>query len=190
LRDQPADIEELEVKTEQAIGAPHDDEYDDELAWLEEVGNPYRSMVAAAVAEPVVAAAFCYPADHCAHPMSRPVRRLVRRMRGQARWDDRLPALGTRQSVVALTDRSLLVFEYRIGSRADGLGPCLGRWARDAISLGAWRTELVQSSNGQTNRMDLLQLNATTRDGPLALDLPVADQPGIKEFEQALACSG
>jgi hypothetical protein len=34
------------VKTEQAIDAPNDDEYDDALAWLEEVGNPYRSMVA------------------------------------------------------------------------------------------------------------------------------------------------
>jgi hypothetical protein len=187
---QAADTEVVDVKSEQAVGAPHDDEYDDDLPWLEEVGNPYRSMVAAAVTEPVVAAAFCYPADYWAHPMSRPVRRLIRRMRGQARWDDRLPGLGTRQSVVALTERSLLVFEYRIGRGGDGLGPCLGRWARDAISLGAWRTELVQSSNGQTNRMDLLQLNATTPDGPLALDLPATDQPGIKEFEQALACSG
>ena len=177
------------MKSEQVIGASYDDEYDDELAWLDEVGNPYRSMVAAAVTEAVVAAAFCYPGDHCAHPLSRPVRRLIRRMRGQARWDDRLPALGTRHSVVALTERSLLVFEYRIG-RGGGLGPCLGRWARDAISLEAWRTELVQSSNGQTNRMDLLQLTATTPDGTLALDLPAADQPGIKEFEQALACSG
>ena len=177
------------MKSEQAMSASYDEEYDDELAWLEEVGNPYRSMVAAAVTEPVVAAAFCYPADHLAHPMSRPVRRLIRRMRGQARWDDRLPALGTRHSVVALTEHSLLVFEYRIGTGPDALGPYLGRWARDAISLEAWRTELVQSSNGQTDRMDLLQLTATTPDGPLALDLPAADQPGIKEFEQALAGS-
>jgi hypothetical protein len=42
------------VKSEQASSASYDDEYDDELAWLQEVGNPYRSMVAAAVAEHIV----------------------------------------------------------------------------------------------------------------------------------------
>jgi hypothetical protein len=121
--------------------------------------------------------------------MSRPVRRLIRRMRGQARWDDRLPGLGSRHSVVALTERSLLIFEYRIGTE---LGPCLGRWRRDEISLEGWRTELKQSYlSGQTgmdttDRLDVPRLTATTSDGPLALELPAEDQPGIAQFEQAL----
>ncbi len=162
---------------------------DQEELWLQEVGNPYQSMVAAAVTERVVAAAFCYPADYWMHPISRPVRRLIRRMRAQERWDDRLPGLGSRQSVVALTERCLLVFEYRLGTE---LGPCLGRWRRDEISLEGWRTELKQSYlSGQTgmsttDRMDVLRLTATTPDGPLALELPAEDQPGIKQFEQAL----
>ena len=37
-----------------------------------------------------------------------------------------------------------------------------------------------------TEQTKMLRLTATTPDGPLALDLPVADQPGIKEFEQAV----
>jgi hypothetical protein len=36
---------------------------DSEELWLEEVGNPYQSMVAAAVAERVVAPAICWPGD-------------------------------------------------------------------------------------------------------------------------------
>jgi hypothetical protein len=38
-----------------------------------------------------------------------------------------------------------------------------------------------------TERFKVLRLTATTPDGPLALDLPTAGQPGIKDFEQALA---
>jgi hypothetical protein len=179
------------VKGKQAMSMSWPEDIED--SWLEEVGNPYHSMVAAAVTERVVAAAFCYPADYWTHPISRPVRRLIRRMRGQARWDDRLPGLGSRQSVVALTERSLLVFEYRIGRE---LGPCLGRWRRDEISVEAWRTELTQSYlSGQTgmdttDRLEVLRLTATTPDGPLALELPAADQPGIKDFEQALGSQG
>jgi hypothetical protein len=180
--DMTADIEEMDVKGEQAVSTSWPEEA--ENAWLEEVGNPYHSMVAAAVTERVVAAAFCYPADYWL--LSRPLRRLIRRMRGQARWDDRLPSLGLRHSVVALTERSLLVFEYRIDRGADGLGPCLGRWARDEIFIDVCRTELTMSSNGQTDRMDVLTLDATTPDGQLALLLPAGDQPGIKDFEQAL----
>jgi hypothetical protein len=179
------------VKGTQAMSMSPDDLGDEEL-WLEEVGNPYHSMVAAVVTERVVAAAFCYPADFWVHPFSRPVRRLIRRMRGQARWDDRLPTLGNRQSVVALSERSLLVFEYRIGGE---LGPCLGRWRRDESFVEAWRTELTQSSlntsDGRTtDRLDVLRLTASTPDGPLALDLPAADQPGIKDFEQAVGSQG
>src|SRR5215212_1713489 len=110
---------------------------DVEDSWLEEVGNPYHSMVAAAVTERVVAAGVCWPADSWLRLFSTPVRRLIRRMRGQASWDDRLPAAGWRHSVVALTDRSLLVFEFRLGGKArigGELGPCMGRWRRDEIS--------------------------------------------------------
>jgi hypothetical protein len=187
-------IEEVEVKGTQAMSMSWPEEAED--SWLEEVGNPYHSMVAAAVTERVVAAAFCYPDDYWLHPLSRPARRLIRRMRGQARWDDRLPGLGSRQSVVALTERSLLVFEYRIARDGGGLGPCLGRWERDEILVEGCRTELTQSSmNGQTDmwqtdHFDVLQLTASTPDGPLALDLPATDQPGIKDFEQALRSQG
>jgi len=178
------------VKHDEAMSMPGSAE--SEESWLEEVGNPYRSMVAAAVTERVVAAAFCYPADYATHPISRQVRRLVRRMRGQARWDDRLPALGSRQSVVAFTERSLLVFEYHLRRDAGAVGPCLGRWRRDEIGVEGRRTELTQSSfsaqtdTRETDRLDVLRLTATTPDGPLALDLPAAGQPGIKEFEHAL----
>jgi hypothetical protein len=182
------------VKGTRAMSMSWPEEAED--AWLEEVGNPYHSMVAAAVSERVVAATFCYPADYWVHPLSRPVRRLIRRVRGQVRWDDRLPGMGSRQSVVALTERSLLVFEYRIARDGGGLGPCLGRWERDEILVEGCRTELTQSSmNGQTDtwqtdRLDVLRLTATTPDGPLALDLPATDQPGIKDFEQALGSHG
>jgi hypothetical protein len=162
-----------------------------------EVDNPYRSMVAAAVTERVVAAGFCYPADSWLRPISTPVRRLIRRMRGQARWDDRLPARGWRHhSVVALTDRSLLVFEYRIGEE---LGPCLGRWLRAEISVETRRTELKRSvvNNASphdslaTDRLRVLRLTATTPDGMLALDLPTGASPGgIKDFEQAVRSRG
>jgi hypothetical protein len=161
-----------------------------------EVKNPYRSMVAAAVTERVVAAGFCYPADSWLRPISTPVRRLIRRMRGQARWDDRLPALGWRRhSVVALTDRSLLLFEYRIGRE---LGPCLGRWPRDEISVETRRTVLKRSvlNSGShdslvTERVNVLRLTATTPDGLLVLDLPTAATPGgIKDFEQAVRSRG
>jgi hypothetical protein len=56
---QDADIEGVEVKGEQAMSTSWPEEAED--AWLEEVGNPYQSMVAAAVTEPVVAAAFAIP---------------------------------------------------------------------------------------------------------------------------------
>jgi hypothetical protein len=177
-----AEHEETEVKGEQAVSTSWPE--DDEDAWLEEVGNPYHKMVAAAVSERVVAAAFCYPAEYWL--LSRPVRRLIRRIRGQARWDDRLPSLGLRHSVVALTESSLMVFEYRIDRGSAGLGPCLGRWARDEIFVDVCRTELTLSSNGQTDRMDVLTLDATTPDGQVALLLPAGEQPGIKDFEQAL----
>jgi hypothetical protein len=179
------------VKGTQPMSMSWPEEVED--AWREEVGNPYHSLVAAAVTERVVAAAFCYPADYWMHPMSRPVRRLIRRMRGQARWDDRLPGMGLRQTVVALTERSLLVFEYRIGRDGGGLGPCLGRWQRDEISVEGWRTEFKQSyvsgqtDTWQTDYFDVLRLTATTPDGPLALDLPAADQPGIQDFERHVA---
>jgi len=175
------------VNSDQATSTSWPEEAED--AWLEEVGNPYQSMVAAAVTERVVAAAICYPADYWMHPISRPVRRLIRRMRGQERWEDRLPGLGARLSVVALTECSLLVFEYRLGRE---VGPCLGQMRRDEISLEGCRTELKQSYlSGQTgmsttDRLDVLRLTATTPDGPLALELPAEDQPGIKQFEQAL----
>jgi hypothetical protein len=103
----------------------------------------------------------------------------------------------TPQSVVALTERSLRVFEYRIARDGGGLGPCLGRWERDEILLvEGRRTELTQSylsgqtGMSQTDRLDVLRLTATTPDGPLALDLPATDQPGIKDFEQALGSQG
>jgi hypothetical protein len=34
--------------------------------------------------------------------------------------------------------------------------------------------------------LKVLRLTATTPDGPLTLDLPVAGRPGIKEFEQTI----
>lgn len=159
--------------------------------------NPYRSMVAAAVGERVLAAAICWPGDSWMRVFSTPVRRLVRRLRGQARWDDRLPGMGGQPSVVALTEGSLLVFEYRIGRGSRGgedLGPCLGRWPRDEIAVEARRTVLERSSlksgspydSVETERTKMLRLTATTSEGPLALDLPVAGQPGIREFERAL----
>jgi hypothetical protein len=188
------------VKGEQAMSMSHG-ALDPEELWLEEVGNPYRSMVAAAVAERVVAAAICWPADAWLRVFSTPVRRLIRRMRGQPRWEDRLPAAGWRHSVVALTERSLLVFEFRIGRkvRVGGeLGPCLGRWPRDQISIEVRRTVLKRSvantaspyDSLTTERLKVLRLTATTPDGPLALDLPAAGQPGIKEFEQAVGGQG
>jgi hypothetical protein len=177
----------------------YDDEYydDDELAWREEVGNPYHSMVAAAASERVVAAAICWPGDSWLRLFSTPVRRLIRRMRGQARWDDRLPATGWQHSVVALTERSLLVFEFRVGGRTrigNELGPCLGRWPRDEISVDVRRTVLERSvlnsasayDSLETDRSKVLRLTAITPDGPLILDMPTAGQPGIKEFEQAV----
>jgi hypothetical protein len=177
----------------------YDDECydDDELAWREEVGNPYHSMVAAAVSERVVAAAICWPGDSWLRLFSTPVRRLIRRMRGQARWDDRLPATGWQHSVVALTERSLLVFEFRVGGRTrvgNELGPCVGRWPRDEISVEVRRTVLERSvlnsasayDSLETDRLKVLRLTATTPDGPLVLDMPTAGQPGIKEFEQAV----
>jgi hypothetical protein len=95
---------------------------------------------------------------------------------------------------VALTERSLLVFEYRMGAE---LGPCLGRWRRDEISVETRRTELKRSYvNGQTDvsetaRLRVLRLTATTPDGPLALDLPTAASPGeIKDFEHAVRSQG
>jgi len=160
---------------------------------LREVENPYRSMVEAAAGEGVVAAGICWPGDSWLRPFSTPVRRLIRRMRGHARWDDRLP--GTRcPSVVALTERSLLVFEFRIGRSGGDLGPCVGRWPRDEISLEARRTLLERSSLNAaspydavgTDRTTMLRLTATTPDGPLALDLPVAGQPGTREFRREL----
>jgi len=98
------------MKGEHAMSTPWPEEVEDD-AWLEEVGNPYQSMVAGAVTERVVAAAICWPGDSWLRVISTPVRRLIRRVRRQARWDDRLPAAGFRHSVVALTERSLLVFE-------------------------------------------------------------------------------
>jgi len=124
------------MKGEHAMSTPWPEEVEDD-AWLEEVGNPYQSMVAGAVTERVVAAAICWPGDSWLRVISTPVRRLIRRVRRQARWDDRLPAAGFRHSVVALTERSLLVFELRIGrkKRIGGeLGPCLGQWRRDEVS--------------------------------------------------------
>jgi hypothetical protein len=168
-----------------------------------EVGNPYPSMVTAAVTDSVVAAGICFPADSWGRPISTPVRRLIRQMRGQARWDDRLPTQSWRHhSVVALTDRSLLVFEYRIGRKeriGGALGPCLGRWQRDEISVETRRTELKRSvvNNASaydslaTERLKVLRLTATTPDGLLALDLPTAASPGgIKDFEQAVRSRG
>jgi hypothetical protein len=150
-------------------------------------------MVAEAVADHVVAAAFCYPADSWLRPISTPIRRLIRRIGGQARWDDRLPALW-RHAVVAITKSSLLVFEYRVGTE---LGPCLGRWPREEISIETKRTQLKRSYvNGQTDvnetaRLRVLRLTATTPDGPLALDLPTAASPGeIRDFEQAVRSQG
>ena len=67
---------------------------DSEELWLKEVGNPYRSVVAARVGERVVAAGICWPGDSWMRLFSTPARRLIRRMRGQARWDDRLPGSG------------------------------------------------------------------------------------------------
>jgi hypothetical protein len=189
-----ANVEEVEVKGTQAVSTVEPE--DSEELWLEEVGNPYHSMVATAVGERVVAAAICWPGDSWMRLFSTPVRRLIRRMRGQARWDDRLSATGTRPSVVALTERSMLVFEFRVGRTAgEELGPCLGRWRRDEISLEARRTVLERSSLNSgsaydslgTDRTKMLRLTAATPDGPLQLDLPVADQPGIREFEQAVA---
>jgi hypothetical protein len=187
------------VRGKQAMTMSRPEETED--SWLEEVGNPYQSMVAAAVTEHVVAAAICWPGDSWLRLFSTPVRRLIRRMRGQARWDDRLPATGWRHSVVALTERSLLVFEFRIGRKArigGELGPCLGRWQRDEISVDVRRTELKRSvaNNASpydsltTERLKVLRLTATTPEGPLALDLPTADQPGIKDFEQAVRSQG
>jgi hypothetical protein len=159
--------------------------------------EPYHSMVAAAVSERVLAAALCWPGDSWMRVFSTPVRRLIRRMRGQTRWDDRLPATGWRQSVVALGERSLLVFEFRIGGRTqigNELGPCLGRWPRDEVSVEVRRTVLERSSLNsgsaydslETERFKVLRLTATTPDGPLVLDLPAAGQPGIKDFEHAV----
>jgi hypothetical protein len=170
---------------------------DPEELWLEEVGNPYQSMIAAAVGERVVAAAICWPGDSWARVFSTPVRRLIRRMRGQARWDDRLSATGWRLSIVALTEQSLLVFEFRVGRKTQiggDLGPCLGRWRRDEISVEVRRIELERSvlnsasayDSLSTERTKVLRLTAATPDGPLTLDLPVAGQPGIKEFEQTI----
>jgi hypothetical protein len=184
------------TETKQAMSTS-DATLDPEDLWLEEIGNPYQSMVAAAVGERVVAAAICWAGDSWMRLFSTPVRRLIRRMRGQARWDDRLPATGWQPSVVALTERSLLVFEFRVGrrTRAGGnLGPCLGRWPRTEISVEVRRIVLERSvlnsasayDSLSTERTKMLRLTATTPDGPLALDLPVADQPGIKEFEQAV----
>jgi hypothetical protein len=195
-----AEIDEVEMNGKQAMSMSHP-AVDPEELWLEEVGKPYHSLVAAAVTERVVAAAFCYPADSWLRVFSTPVRRLIRRMRGHARWDDRLPAAGWRHSVVALTERSLLVFEFRIGrqERSGGeLGPCLGRWPRDEISVEVRRTELKRSvvnaaspnDSLATERLKVLRLTANTPDGPLALDLPAAGQPGIKDFEQAVRSQG
>jgi hypothetical protein len=188
------------VKGEQAMSMA-DAAVDPEELWLEEVGNPYHSMVAAAVAERVVAAAICWPGDSWMRLFSTPVRRLMRRMRGQARWDDRLPGTGWQPSLVALTERSLLVFEFRVGHRTrigGDLGECVGRWRRDEISVEVRRIELERSvlnaasayDSLETERVKMLRLTATTPDGPLALDLPVAGQPGIKEFEQAVGGQG
>jgi hypothetical protein len=47
-----------------------------------------------------------------------------------------------------------------------------------------------QTDMWQTDHFDVLQLTASTPDGPLALDLPATDQPGIKDFEQALRSQG
>jgi hypothetical protein len=190
------------VQGKQAMSVSYDVEYDDEYddderAWRDEVGNPYHSMVAAAVSERVLAAGLCWPGDSWMRVFSTPVRRLIRRMRGQARWDDRLPATGWRQSVVALGERSLLVFEFRVGGRTrigNELGPCLGRWPRDEISVEVRRTMLERSSLNSgsaydslgTERFRVLRLTATTPDGPLVLDLPTAGQPGIKDFEHAV----
>jgi hypothetical protein len=187
------------VKGKQAMSMSWPAESED--AWLEEIENPYQSMVAAAVNERVVAAAICWPAESWLRVFSTPVRRLIRRMRGRARWDDRLPVAGLRHSVVVLTERSLLVFEFRIGrkERIGGeLGPCLGRWRRDEIAVEVRRTELKRSVVNHaspnnalaTERLKVLRLTATTPDGPLALELPVADQPGIKDFEQAVGSRG
>ena len=117
------------MKGKQAMNMSRPEDVED--SWLEEVGNPYHSMVAAAVTERVVAAGICWPADSWLRLFSTPVRRLIRRMRGQARWDDRLPAAGWRHSVVALTDRSLLVFEStrREGANRRGAGTVYGAMA-------------------------------------------------------------
>jgi hypothetical protein len=117
-------------------------------------------MVAAAVAERVVAAAICWPGDSWLRLFSTPVRRLIRRMRGQVRWDDRLPATGRQHSVVALTEHSLLIFEFRIGrkTRIGGeLGPCPGRWPRDEISVEVRRTELKRSVLNSASAYDSLE---------------------------------
>jgi hypothetical protein len=159
--------------------------------------NPYRSMVEAAVSEPVVAAAICWPGDAWMRPLSTPVRRLIRRLRGQTRWDDRLSGTGSRPSVVALTETSLLVFDYRVGrnTRAgEDLEQCLGQWPRDESSVEVRRTVLERShlNSGSpydsvgTERTTMLRLTATTPEGPLVLDLPVAGQPGPREFKRAL----
>lgn len=71
----------------------------------------------------------------------------------------------------------------------------MGRWRRDEISVEVPRIELERSvlnaasayDSLETERVKMLRLTATTPDGPLALDLRVAGQPGIKEFEQAVA---
>jgi hypothetical protein len=149
------------------------------------------------VGERVVAAAICWPGDSWMRPFSTPVRRLIRRMRGQARWDDRLSATGWRHTVVTLTEDSLLVFEFRIGRNVQSgeeLGACLGRWPRDEISVEVRRTVLERSvlNSGspydslETERTKVLRLTATTPDGPLAVDMPVTGQPGIKDFERAV----
>jgi len=60
------------------------------------------------------------------------------------------------------------------------------------------RTELKRSvantgspyDSLETERLKVLRLTATTPDGPLALDLPVAAQPWIKDFEQAIGSQG
>jgi hypothetical protein len=162
------------------------------MSWPEEAGDPYRAMVAEAVAEPVVAAAFCYPAESWVHgPIGTLLRRGIRRVRRQRRWDDRLPqGPGSRQSVVALTTGSLMAFEYRI-ARGEELGPPVGRWRRDEIAVEARRMQLKQSGRNaqtdvrETTRLNVLRLSATTPDGLLALDLPPGS-PGIRDFEHAI----
>ena len=74
----------------------------------------------------------------------------------------------------------------------------MGRWRRDEISLEVRRAELKRSVVNNSSptdslaseRLKVLRLTATTPDGLLALDLPAADQPGIKDFEQAVGSQG